>query len=59
MEGLSKGEKCNREGCVGVIDEYDKDGCCSCHTNPPCSYCTEPNSYCESCGWSAKEDQDE
>lgn len=20
-------------------DEEDKEGCCSCHINPPCSYC--------------------
>ena len=57
MEGYSKGEKCNRDGCTGIINEYEKDGSCSCHTNPPCSYCTEPNAYCEECGWDAKEEQ--
>lgn len=59
MTGHEKGEVCNREGCIGVIDEHDKDGCCSCHINPPCGYCTEPNAYCPECGWSAKEEQEE
>lgn len=57
--GYEKGECCNRDGCDGIIDEYEKDGCCSCHINPPCSYCTEPNAYCGKCGWDAKEEQAE
>ena len=31
MEGYEKGETCNRKGC------------CSCHINPPCGYCTTPS----------------
>lgn len=57
MEGYSKGERCNRENCTGIIEEYEKEGSCSCHSNPPCGYCTEPNSYCNKCGWDAKEEQ--
>ena len=57
--GYSKGEICNRDGCNGIIDEHQKEGCCSCHINPPCSYCVEPNAYCETCGWDAKEEQEE
>lgn len=56
-EGYSKGETCNRDGCKGVIDEYKKEGCCSCHINPPCGYCTELNAYCKTCDWYAKEEQ--
>ena len=55
--GYEKGDKCNREGCAGIISEHEKDGGCSCHINPPCSYCTEPNAYCKLCGWDAKEEQ--
>ena len=58
-EGYSKGETCNRDNCKGIINEYEKEGGCSCHINPPCGYCTEPNSYCETCGWDAKEEQNE
>lgn len=58
-EGYSKGETCNRNKCIGVINEYEKEGSCSCHTNPPCGYCTEANSYCEACGWDAKEEQND
>jgi hypothetical protein len=58
MEGYSKGEICNRDGCVGVIDEHDLDGGCSCHINPPCSYCETPKEYCPVCGWDAREEKD-
>lgn len=57
--GLLKGEKCNRNGCNGIIDEHEKEGCCSCHINPPCSYCTTPSEYCPECGWDAEEEQRE
>ena len=58
-EGYSNGESCNRNGCDGIIKEHEKEGGCSCHINPPCGYCTEPNAYCETCGWDAKEEQHE
>lgn len=55
--GLLKGYKCNRNGCEGIIDEHDKDGSCSCHINPPCSYCTYDNNYCPTCDWQGEEEQ--
>lgn len=55
-EGYIKGEICNRNGCTGTIDEHDKEGCCSCHINPPCSYCTTDTSYCPLCGWDVNDD---
>lgn len=55
MEGIEKGEICNRNNCKGIIDESDKQGDgCSCHINPPCSYCCEQNQYCPECGWEAE-----
>lgn len=51
MEGYIKGEICNRDRCKGVIKEHDIEGGCSCHINPPCSYCTKPKGYCDECGW--------
>lgn len=59
MEGFFKGDICNRNECKGVISEYEKEGSCSCHIHPPCGYCEEPNAYCETCGWDAKEERDE
>lgn len=56
-EGYLKSEQCNREGCEGVIDEHDKEGGCSCHINPPCSYCTTSAEYCPTCGWGGREEQ--
>lgn len=55
--GVEKGDKCNRNGCAGIIEEGEKEGCCSCHINPPCSYCTTQTEYCPVCGWSAEEEQ--
>lgn len=57
--GYEKGEKCNRDGCIGIIKEHDSESCCSCHINPPCSYCTDSRSYCPECDWDGKEEQDE
>jgi hypothetical protein len=54
--GYETGDKCNREGCLGIIKEREKETC-SCHINPPCSACVEPRAYCESCGWDEKEEQ--
>lgn len=57
--GTKKGEMCNRNGCTGIIEEGEKEGCCSCHINPPCSYCTAQTEYCPVCGWSAEDEQNE
>lgn len=54
--GIVKGEVCNRDGCEGIIDEHEKEGCCACHINPPCSYCTTDTSYCPVCDWSCEDD---
>lgn len=57
--GIEKGDVCGRNGCKGIIDEYEKDGCCTCHIVAPCTYCTTPNQYCPECGWDAKNEMDE
>lgn len=57
-EGYCKGENCNRDDCEGIIDAHDRDGSCSCFNNPPCSYCTEPVSYCPKCEWEEREERD-
>jgi len=54
--GLVKGETCNRNDCKGIIAEHDKEGGCSCHINPPCSYCTTDTAYCPDCNWQAGDD---
>lgn len=54
--GYLSGEICNRNGCEGVIAEHEKEGSCSCHINPPCSYCTTDTAYCPVCGWEPAED---
>lgn len=54
--GYVTGDVCNRNGCNGVIQEYEKDCVCYCHINPPCSCCTTARGYCETCGWDAREE---
>lgn len=58
-EGYLEGERCNRHGCNGIIDAHEKEGSCSCHLNPPCSYCTTPSEFCPKCEWDALEEQRE
>lgn len=55
--GFNEGDKCNRDGCQGEICQSEPDGCCSCHINPPCSYCTTPREICNECDWSAKDEE--
>jgi len=50
------GQVCGRKGCKGTIEEHPSDGGCSCHINPPCSYCVDPREYCGTCGWEAADD---
>lgn len=57
MLGFLKGETCNRGQCEGIIDEHEKDGSCSCHLNPPCSFCVDSTEYCPLCGWEGIEEQ--
>lgn len=54
--GVIKGEQCNRDSCPGIIQERIKEGSCSCHINPPCSYCTTDASYCPICNWCPEDD---
>lgn len=58
-EGYEELEDCNREDCTGVIALLDIDGCCSCHSNPPCSYCTTPREYCPECAWNLQDEMNE
>jgi hypothetical protein len=55
--GLSNGETCGRNNCEGIIQEHKKEGSCSCHINPPCSYCTTDNHYCPVCDWQGSDEQ--
>lgn len=57
MIGYEKGDICNRNGCIGIIDEYEGEGGCTCHINPPCSYCVDSRAYCPECSWDGREEQ--
>lgn len=57
-KGYLDGEKCNRDGCEGII-YHSPEGSCSCHINPPCSYCTDDGAYCPECDWSNADDNRE
>lgn len=46
--GYFKGDICNRNGCQGTMQRAD--GVCSCHLNPPCSYCENNEIICDECG---------
>lgn len=54
--GIEVGQVCNRNKCKGVITEKEIDGGCSCHINPPCSFCETLREKCEECGWDADDE---
>lgn len=53
--GYCEGDKCNRDGCNGVIELHPVENC-YCHINPPCGNCTAKRGFCPVCGW--EEDRD-
>lgn len=55
--GYFKTEKCNRNGCEGIIEENPVQTSCTCFINPPCSHCVNSRSYCPDCGWDGYEEQ--
>ena len=52
--GLEEGDVCNRDGCKGIIEYPDVEGC-SCHINPPCNQCVSNTVWCPVCGWRDEE----
>lgn len=50
MPGYCEGEACERDGCSGHIEIRPSENC-SCHISPPCSSCTSPRNYCDTCDW--------
>ncbi len=57
MEGIEKGEICNRNSCKGIIDEHEKETGCSCHINAPCGSCERDYSFCPECDWNAEDER--
>jgi len=58
LYGSEEGYACTRtdgEGniCKGLLEYYPDhpEMGCSCHINPPCSYCTDQHLECPKCGW--------
>jgi hypothetical protein len=49
--GEEPGERCNREGCAGIIENKTGDESCSCHIVAPCSKCTGAHCFCPECDW--------
>lgn len=51
MTHFETGEKCPNKNCKGILETII-DGGCSCHINPPCSYCIDKNNHlsCNYCG---------
>lgn len=47
--GEEEGSICNRDGCDGLMDWPEVEGC-SCHINPPCGRCENNPLTCDTCG---------
>lgn len=57
--GYCEDDTCNRtlpglRRCLGVILIHPSKNC-SCHLSPPCSSCTSPRAYCDTCGWDERD----
>ena len=55
--GIDEGDKCNRDGCGGVM-VLPKVKDCSGHISPPCNQCVENKVHCSECLWSDGDDDD-
>lgn len=53
--GYCEGDQCNRDGCTGSIQMRSPDNC-SCHLSAPCSACTSPRCYCDTCEWDEEDE---
>jgi hypothetical protein len=49
-EGFEEGQLCNRDGCLGVIELREKEGCL-CFESCGGATCTTPTDYCPKCEW--------
>lgn len=54
-KGIEEGDKCNRNGCEGILRLSDRINC-SCHISPPCSYCMDREICCPECDWKYSDD---
>jgi len=54
VRGFEVGEKCNRDGCEGVL-EWDVYGECMCFDSPPCYWCVTRRVCCPECQWSEEQ----
>lgn len=54
--GYCEGDTCGRNRCKGTI-EMRKAENCSCHLSAPCSACTAPRCYCDTCEWDEADDE--
>lgn len=48
--GHNEGEKCNRDGCNGIL-RIPRVRNCTCFISPPCSACISCVPTCQKCGW--------
>lgn len=55
-DGFTEGERCNRDGCEGVL-LFKTPEHCTCHISPPCHYCVENPLQCPVCGWSEADER--
>jgi len=54
--GYSEGDVCHRNRCKGIVQIREAVNC-SCHISPPCSACTAPRHFCDTCQWDEADDE--
>ena len=51
--GYEAGDVCNRDGCDGIIEDSEVEGC-TCHVHSPCGVCLNMWQYCPKCEWESE-----
>ncbi len=54
--GYLSGDRCNRDGCKGILDAHPSENC-SCHIDPPCYSCSQPREFCPVCDWQGADEE--
>lgn len=54
-EGCGEGERCNRDGCEGILGFQPVEDC-TCHISPPCSACVNNPLACPKCDWQSDDE---
>ena len=54
VDGVEEGDPCPEEGCDGIMEYGEVEGC-NCHNSPPCNACVTNPLTCSKCGYEVEQ----